>query len=73
MPIVGKLNMVAYRIWDANIFTTKLVSPLTIALFVWVKISYDINLHILNAVRAKLSFNLAPLLQVVRRKNHPFL
>ena len=34
--IVGKLNMVAYRIWDANIFTTKLVSPLTIALFVWV-------------------------------------
>ena len=36
VPIVGKLDMVAYRIWNANIFTSKLVSPLTISLFVWV-------------------------------------
>ena len=45
--------MVAYRILDANIFTSKLASPLTIALFVWAKISYDINLHILYAVKGK--------------------
>ena len=54
--------MVAHRIWNANIFTSNLVWPLTTALFVWVQIIYDINLHILNAVRARLSFNLAPLL-----------
>ena len=54
--------MVAHRIWNTFIFTSNLERPLTMVLFDWIKISYDINLHIMNDVGARLSFNLAPLL-----------